>query len=53
MIPNGKLSDDCDATVGTVCDYSCNTGYEKNGTIISCERSTNWSTDPHSLCTSK
>ena len=54
-IPNGKLSESCGVKVGTTCEYSCNTGYQKNTTVptISCEPSTNWSSDPHSLCNSK
>ena len=53
MIPNGVLSGHCTAKVGFTCEYTCNDGYSKsaNVTTIECEPTTNWSPNPHSLCT--
>ena len=55
IIPNGELSEPCAGTVGSSCGYSCHTGYQQRVGVssIKCETSTNWSVDPHSLCTSE
>ena len=55
IIPNGKLSSVCFATVGTSCGYVCNSGFRSKAEIdtIACQTSTNWSVDPHLLCSSE
>ena len=59
-IPNGLLSNSCQAFVGSSCEYSCDEGFQKrtDQPMISCEPSTawnyqTWSTSPHALCTSE
>ena len=53
VIPNGALSDPCIAKVGYTCEYTCNEGYSKSSDkqSVTCDSTTNWSPNPHSLCT--
>lgn len=52
-LPNGEISENCPATAGTTCEYSCATGYQKKVGVhnITCQPSTRWTADPHFLCT--
>ena len=54
-IPNGQLASNCSATVDTSCGYGCNSGYQSKVGVdtIRCQTSTNWSVDPHTLCSSE
>lgn len=52
-VPNGNLSSTCPGTVGSVCGYNCNAGYQKKAGApnITCQTSTDWNVDLHTLCT--
>jgi len=53
-IPNGGLSDSCSKMPGTMCDYTCNTGYERNNpATITCLPSGAWDYPTNQLCRSK
>ena len=53
IIPNGALADECTPQVGNLCEYTCNSGYSKPSYYLKifCNSTTNWSPNPHSLCT--
>ncbi|XP_053402379.1 prolow-density lipoprotein receptor-related protein 1-like [Mercenaria mercenaria] len=49
-IPNGKISESCDLTVGSTCDYTCTVGYTATEVHpnVTCKRTGKWVTD--NLC---
>ena len=53
VIPNGNLLESCTSKVGWNCEYTCDVGYSRlrGVTKIKCDSTTNWSTNPHFLCT--
>jgi len=53
-IPNGMLSNSCSKMPGTICDYTCNKGYERNKPVnITCLPSGAWDSPTDQLCGSK
>ncbi|KAL5019465.1 hypothetical protein ScPMuIL_002357 [Solemya velum] len=51
-LPNGHLDDECDLSVSTECNYSCDTGYTKDASVstLQCSSSGSWVPDVNNLC---
>ncbi|XP_060607016.1 complement factor H-like [Ruditapes philippinarum] len=54
-VPNGRISATCDLTVGSTCNYKCNSGYEATEIHpnVTCKRTGKWVTDNLCLVPSK
>ncbi|KAL5019464.1 hypothetical protein ScPMuIL_002356 [Solemya velum] len=54
-IQNVQLDDDCDASVGSICSFTCDLGYKKESSVaaLTCLTSGSWSPDATNLCHKK
>ena len=50
-IPNGYVTGPC--TFGSSCGYYCSYGYRPAQANVTCDASTHWTVNPHSLCFNK